>query len=176
MYGLLNQALQAYVTDTFGVAKWQEIAPGLGAFDKLSPYPDDLTVNLVTRTAAVLHTTPDAVLAAFGEYWVKYTDEQGYKLLFDIAGPSLKHFLMSLNALHDRVQQSFPKLKPPTFKTEEFDSNTLILRYFSDRQGLCPIVPGILRGLSKRFDTPIVIAEQLCARHRSDHCMFSLTF
>lgn len=174
MYGLLNQALQSYVVSTYGAATWETIAPGVTAFERMQPYPDDLTSGLVARAALVLGRTTDDVLASFGEHWVKYTDAQGYRALFDIAGPDLLDFIESLNTLHARVQHAFPGLNPPVFVSQRFVGG-LHLAYTSERRGLCPIVPGILRGLAYRFRQPIDITETACARFGDKCCLFTVT-
>jgi hypothetical protein len=180
MYGLLNAALKEFVVTTYGSASWQSIvdavAPGIENFNKMAPYPDELTVGLVVKASAVSGTDVDTLLDQFGEFWVRYTDEQGYGPLFEIAGDSLPDFLLSLNALHTRVARSFPKLRPPSFQFDRLESGRLRMHYLSERQNLCPMIPGILRGLAQRFHTQILVVEDRCARRGDAHCEFIVSF
>jgi len=176
MYGLLNAALKEFVATKYGGDTWDSIvhraAVGVTHFNKMDPYPDEMTYKLVGETAAVTGQSVDAVLDDFGEHWVAYTAAQGYGPMFDIAGDSLRDFLLSLNELHVRVGRSFPKLVPPSFRFDTTSPHSLRMHYLSQRKGLCPMVPGLLRGLSNRFKTPIQVLEDVCARRGADHCEF----
>lgn len=176
MYGLLNAALKEFVIKQHGDDAWDLVAQRAGVsgiqFNKMDPYPDALTYTLIGEIASSTSQSSDAVLDQFGEHWVAYTAAQGYGPLFDIAGDSLHDFLLSLNELHVRVGRSFPKLVPPSFRFDSSSSHTLRMHYVSQRKGLCPMVPGLLRGLSTRFKTPIQVMEDECARRGADHCEF----
>lgn len=176
MYGLLNAALKEFVVSTHGSAAWDTVTEHAGestrVYNKMEQYPDDVTYRLVGATAATTGASGDDVLDRFGEFWVKYTAEQGYGTLFDIAGDSLRDFLLSLDDLHARIGRSFPKLVPPSFRFDPIDPHTLRMHYLSPRKGLCPMIPGLLRGLSVRFKTPIRVQEDQCARRGADHCEF----
>lgn len=180
MYGLLNAALKEFVVERYGSEAWQRIAsdtaPGLADFNKLAPYPDALTYSMVGRTCEETGTSFEAIMFAFGEFWVRYTDSQGYGSLFEIAGNSLREFVMALDALHARVARGFPKLQPPSMRCEPIDERSLRMHYLTARKDLCPMIPGILSGLSKRFDTALDVTHPVCARNGAPHCEFLLVF
>jgi hypothetical protein len=180
MYGLLNGALKEFVVSKYGPETWQTIgktaAIDVTHFNKMEPYPDELTYRIVGAASAATGQSSDELLDLFGEFWVFYTAQQGYGPLFEIAGDSLRDFLASLDALHARVGRSFPKLQPPSFQFEDIDANTVRMHYHSTRRGLCPLVPGLLRGLSLRFKTQITVQEDACARRGADHCEFAVGF
>jgi hypothetical protein len=52
-----------------------------------------------------------------------------------------------------------PALRPPRFRLNVIDDTTMRLEYYSTRQGLAPMVVGLLKGLAIRFDTPVEIAH-----------------
>ena len=176
MYGLLNAALKEFVVAKHGESTWSAVTQraGVGSvqFNKMDPYPDELTYRLVGESVATTGVAADAFLDGFGEYWVEYTATQGYGPLFDIAGDSLRDFLLSLDDLHARVGRSFPKLVPPSFRFDTSNPHALRMHYLSQRKGLCPMIPGLLRGLSSLFKTPIQVLEDACARRGADHCEF----
>jgi len=180
MYGLLNAALKEFVVSTYGNDSWQRVAetsaPGIVSFNKMAPYPDALTYAMVTRACEVLGESFETVMFGFGEFWVRYTDQQGYGPLFEIAGDSLRDFLLNLDALHVRVGRSFPKLEPPSFRFETVDGRTLRMHYLTRRKDLCPMIPGILHGLSLRFKTALEVTQDTCARKGAAHCEFVLVF
>lgn len=178
MYGLVNAAIQELVCSQFGADKWEAIKKKAGVdievFNRMQPYPEDLTYNLVGAVSEVLGIPPDDVIKAFGEYWVLYTGQVGYGHMFQIAGSSLRDFLYNLDNLHSRIGQNFSQLQPPSFVCEDIDSQTLRLHYYSERAGLCPMVVGLLTGLGKRFNTKVEIEHPDCVRHHADHCEFTV--
>jgi len=163
MYGLVNKAVVDLVVSKFGQDTWDAIKKkaevDIDVFVSMEGYPDDITYRLVGAASEVLKIPPEKVLEAFGEYWVLYTAKEGYGPMLDASGKSLREFLENLDALHARVALTMSELKPPRFRLVPVDDSTMMLEYHSTRQGLAPMVVGLLRGLSIRFDTPIDIAH-----------------
>ena len=155
MYGMVNKAIQDLVTSKFGEDKWIAIKNKVGFEDdffvSMQSYPDQLTYDLVGATSETLDLAPGDVLEAFGEYWILYTAEEGYGEMLALSGSNLKEFLSNLNMLHERITHIMPDLQPPKFTVEEISSNEVNLTYESYREGLAPLVVGLLRGLGTRF-------------------------
>ena len=155
MYGLVNKAIQDLVTEKFGEEKWVEIKKLSGFQDDffvgLQSYPDDLTYTLVKNASKVLGADASVVLELFGEYWILYTAEEGYGDMLELAGDSFVDFLNNLDMLHNRVAGIMPGLIPPQFSTRNEKMNSIDLEYRSMREGLSPMVVGLIRGLGKRF-------------------------
>jgi hypothetical protein len=176
MYGLVNLAVEELIRSQFGEEKWTKVCERAGAlgitFNRMQPYPDELTYRLVAAVTEVLGISSDDALVAFGEFWVLYTGRKGYGHLFDIAGRSLVDFLHNLDNLHSRVGQNFRELNPPSFQCEDLDPKSLRLHYFTQRVGLCPMVRGLLTGLGKHFQTDIDIEHPICRRSGGEHCEF----
>lgn len=179
MYGLVNAAVQDLVCSKFGAGKWQEIKAKACVpdemFNRMAPYPDELTYKLIGAAAEVLNLAPDDVQRAFGEYWVLFTGREGFGHLFEIAGSSLRAFLLNLDNLHGRVGENFAQLRPPSFTYDEIDARTLRMHYRSERAGLCPMVVGMLNGLSLRFATRLTIEHPVCSRLGASHCEFVIS-
>lgn len=156
MYGLVNKAVQGLITKEFGEEKWNEIKTKAGFEDEIfvsmQKYDDSITYNLVGAASEVLNVSGEDLLEAFGEYWVLYTAEEGYGEMLDMAGSTFVEFLGNLNHLHMRVGDVMPELEPPSFEVETISECELRLYYSSKREGLNPMVLGLVKGLGKRFD------------------------
>jgi hypothetical protein len=157
MYGLVNQAIEDMIIAQFGEATWlkikQEAQVAPAFFENMESYPDKITYDLVSVANKVLGISSEQILEAFGEYWVLYTAQKGYGDMLTMAGHDLPTFLQNLDSLHSIVGSMMPHLQPPSFKCTNITSNQLILHYYSKRQGLAPMVIGLIRGLGKRFGT-----------------------
>ena len=164
MYGLVNRAVEGLVTEKFGVDAWQRICARAGLDDPqfvaMEAYDDAVTYGLVGAAAAELGLEPAAVLEAFGDYWTTYTIEEGYGDLLTMMGSSLDEFLDNLDSMHALIAGTMPKLMPPSFEREAKDDGSSILHYRSEREGLAPMVLGLLKGLARRFSVTITV-EQL---------------
>jgi len=161
MYGLVNKAVEELVCTRFGEQAWEAIraraGTGVDSFISMDPYPDGVTYKLVGAASEVLGLPPEAVLEAFGEFWIRYTAKEGYGQMFSMFGGSFKEFLHSLDALHTHIGLSFPQLKPPTFDCEDLGEGTYLLSYFSGREGLAPMMLGLLKGLAAVFGKQVEI-------------------
>jgi len=155
MYGLVNRSIEQLVTDKFGEAAWDRIRERAGIDDSVflasEQYPDAMTYSLVGAASAELSLTPEQVLEAFGEHWALRTAREGYGSLLDACGRTLPDFLENLPRLHDRIALMMPKLHPPTFSTSLRTPTSIRLHYSSTREGLAPMVVGLLRGLGTMF-------------------------
>ncbi len=180
MYGLVNVAIQELVVSTAGEAKWQEIKARAGinmeVFSRMQPYDDDVTYRLVGAASEVLGLPGAEVMRRFGEFWVLYTGRSGYGEMFTMAGSDMKAFLANLDNMHTRIGLNFPALQPPSFQVEDEPDGRVRLHYFSDRQGLCPMVFGLLDGLGQLFKTSVAIEHPICklTDAEADHCEFLL--
>ncbi|WP_372974394.1 heme NO-binding domain-containing protein [Muriicola sp.] len=155
MYGLVNKAAQDFVIEGHGEEVWQIIKTKAGvdevAFVSMQPYPDEITYNIVGAASEHLGANPDDILEAFGQYWIKFTMEEGYSHVLDLAGRTFPEFLNNLNNMHAHIAQSFTELKPPTFFCETIDAHTFKFEYHTERPGLVRFVKGLLLGLGERF-------------------------
>lgn len=178
MYGLVNVAIQELVTNKFGEDKWNLIKKKAGVesvvFSRMEQYSDQISYRLVGAASEVLELPPDEIMKAFGEFWVLFTGKSGYGHLFGMAGNSLKDFLYNLDNLHTRVGQNFVHLQPPSFQFDDLGDGKLMMHYYSDRAGFCPMLFGLVRGLGAMFKTEVSIEHPTCSRDGADHCEFLL--
>jgi hypothetical protein len=180
MYGLVNKAIQDMVCSRFDEKTWEEIKQKaeieVDVFIRMEAYPDEITHRLVKAASAVLNLTPQEIMQAFGEYWVQYTAQEGYGELMDMSGDNLVEFLENLDNLHARVGISFPKLQPPSFECADTDEESLNLHYRSTREGLAPMVIGLVKGLGQRFDTEVEISQTQSREEGAEHDEFLVKY
>jgi hypothetical protein len=62
-----------------------------------------------------------------------------------------------------------PELAPPQFSTRNQQSNSIELEYRSHRNGMIPMLRGLIQGLGKRFDM-VVKTEQIEFKDKGDLC------
>ena len=180
MYGLVNKAVEDLAIQLGGSALWSAIVDRAGlktpVFVAMEAYDDALTFRLVEAASAILGLSQSEVLEAFGAHWVLYTGREGYGPLLSAMGATLPQFLGNLDAMHSRVALSMPALRPPSFACEELDAQSLLLRYWSERPGLAPMVTGLLRGLGARFHLDVTVTATTPRPDGVDHDTFLVTY
>ncbi|MEM9131583.1 MAG: heme NO-binding domain-containing protein [Actinomycetota bacterium] len=152
---MVNRAITDLVISTKGEAAWEAVCARAGldirSFDNTRTYDDAITYDLVAAAAAELDLDPATVLEAFGRHWILFTGREGWGPLFAMAGDSLETFVEGLDGLHARVVATMPQCRMPSFAVERAADGALLVDYRSDRDGLAPMVLGLLNGLAEHF-------------------------
>jgi hypothetical protein len=180
MYGLVNKGIEQFIVARYGAPAWQRITERAGevpeVFISMEAYPDPLTYSLVGAAVEELSVGAAELLEAFGEYWILYTAEQGYGGLLEVSGANLEEFLRNLDSLHARVALTYTELRPPSFKVVAAGERCVDLHYHSGREGLAPMMIGLLKGLSKRFDEPIEVEQTSARSQDAPYDVFRVTW
>jgi len=161
MYGVVNKAIEDLVKVNFGIEKWDAVKKRSGIevdyFLSNEPYDDAVTYQLAAAVSEEMQMPVGKVLEAFGEWWVLKTAKEKYGGLMQAGGNNLKEFLINLPLFHNRIMLMYPKLTPPEFKISDIEDKSVQVHYFSKREGLQEFVRGLLSGLGKMYETPVVI-------------------
>ena len=161
MYGLVNRAVEDLVKQMKGDDGWRRVCAhaqvGSDGFVAVRSYPDDVTHRLVGSVSREMDLPAEKVLEAFGEYWILYTAEQGYGDMLRSAGAGVREVLGNLNDMHGRIETAFPEMTLPYFFVEDVGDDEFELIYESSRDGLAPMVIGLVRGLAGRFGQRVEI-------------------
>jgi hypothetical protein len=179
MYGLVNKAVEQLVKVQFGEDKWIEIKNRAGVdgnFVAMGSYPDEVTYKLVGAASEVLGAPAEAILEAFGEHWIQYTVDEGYGSMMSLYGDSVFEFLHNMNSLHSQIRLTFPELKPPSITCDELPGGQLQVNYISERDGLAPMLVGLLKGLGKRFGTPVEVEAVVLENAPVGHATYTVSY
>ncbi|XP_049634437.1 guanylate cyclase soluble subunit beta-2-like [Suncus etruscus] len=114
-------------------------------------YDDIITINLIQEACKVLGVSMETVLKLFGEYFFKFCKMSGYDRMLRTLGGNLMEFIENLDALHSYLALSYQEMNAPSFRVERRADGEMLLHYYSDRSGLCHIVPGIIEAVAKDF-------------------------
>ena len=163
MNGLVNRAIEQLVISMKGEAGWRGVCAHAGVaadgFVSMQNYDDDITFRLVKAVSERLELQPEQVLEALGEYWITYTADEGYGALMAAGGTHLREFLSNLDDMHGRVETIFAQLRIPLFRVEDVSDTEYRLYYTSEREGLAPMVLGLVKGLAKRFKQSVEVVQ-----------------
>lgn len=154
MLGWINDCVEKLVISKFGLEAWHTIKRKAGCtvpdggFYKLDVYTDKSTVDLVVAATEVSGLSAEVVLETFGAFFVEYVRDEGYENLLLCQGSNLKDFMANINAMHQHLQDTFPKkMIMPQFWVEDDESGdgSLLLHYNSKRGSLlAPVAKGVV--------------------------------
>ena len=163
MYGMVNLAVEQLICENYGTETWNQIKKKAGVtvshFVNMESYDDAITYNLVGAASEILETPVNKLLESFGEYFIMFTAKEGYGEMLKLGGKTFPEYLSNLNMLHFRIGNMMPHLVPPTFQVSNVTENSLTLTYISEREGLSPMVLGLIKGLGKILGSPCEIKE-----------------
>lgn len=154
MYGIINQSIQELILKEFGEETWLRILNKSGVdvaeFQNHEVYDDSYTYKLAGAISEILDTKLENVLKMFGEFWIIEISQKKYPSMMATGGSCFKEFMLNLPTFHNRVYLTYPKLIAPEFKVRE-DNESLLVEYHSAREGLAPLMEGMLIGITKMF-------------------------
>ncbi|XP_071136356.1 guanylate cyclase soluble subunit beta-2-like [Mytilus edulis] len=164
MYGHIHLCIKELVLDKFGQEVWDKILEKSVLhegtdFLVFQSYHDDKTFALVGAVCAVSGIPLDTVLEVFGEYFVQYCFRHGYDQLLRTLGKDFISFIQNLDALHANLQRTYSKLRPPSFRCERKDADSVYLHYFTERTGLHPIVKGVVKVVAREIYNQVAEME-----------------
>ena len=102
----------------------------------------------------------------FGEYWVGFSKATAVGKLIDQGSETLIDRIKGLDEMHERIQLTMPHLNPPSFDFEEMPDGNHRLHYISNRDGLAPMVIGLLQGMAKECGVGIAVELASKPSHR----------
>ncbi|KAL4656927.1 guanylate cyclase soluble subunit beta-2-like [Arapaima gigas] len=153
-YGFINTCLKSLVIEKFGEETWENLrilAEVQETFMTYEIYDDILTLRLVQEACKMLDVSSEVVLKLFGEYFFSFCKTSGYDTMLRTLGGNLVEFIENLDALHSYLALSYEEMNAPSFRVEKTEDGKMLLHYYSDRKGLCHIVPGIIEAVAKDF-------------------------
>ena len=178
MYGMVNDAVRTFIVKHHGEDAWAKICDDADVttreFEQLLTYDDDITYRLVGAISKHLGADASAVLEVFGQYWPEYAKGTAVGNMIKFGGESFIDTLESLDEMHQRVKIAMPDLRPPSFELEAVDEQNYRLHYFSEREGLAPMVVGLLHGLAVQHEISIEVEHTEKKGVSGDHDVFGI--
>lgn len=125
--------------------------------------------------ALLADVDPPTVLEMFGKMFFEFCQESGYDEILKVLGGTTHDFLENLDALHDHLATIYPGMRAPSFRCSKLDDGTLVLHYYSEREGLENIVIGIVKTVAKSLHNADIEVKVIKAKSETcDHVQFGI--
>ena len=155
MHGLINKALQAFLTQTYGDALWRRVADdarlGFDGFEAMLTYDPVLTDRVLDAACRALGRDRDGLLEDMGTFLVTSPALPGIRRLLRFCGASFEELLLSLDDLPDRVQLAVPDLRLPAITVDDTGRAVFRVTCQPGLPGLAPVVLGLLRAMADDY-------------------------
>lgn len=155
MHGLVNRALQSFLSDTYGADRWRTIARAAGldgtGFEAMLTYDDAVTAGLLDAASEALQKPPSDLLEDLGTYLVSHPNMARLRRLLRFGGDGFVDFLHSLDDLPGRARLAVPDLDVPAMVLTERGDGLYRLECRADPRDLCHVVLGALRSMADDY-------------------------
>ena len=155
MHGLVNRALQRFLTDTYGKEIWDEVqsqaALPFDGFESMLHYEDRFTGDVISAASAVLLKDRCAVLEDLGTYLLSHPNQEGLRRLMRFGGDTFFDFLQSLDDLSGRARLALPDLDMPDLVIHQHSQTRFVLAVRWGQPGAGSVFLGALRAMADDY-------------------------
>ncbi len=161
MHGMINRAIQRFVTDTYGAERWTCVASaaelGFTDFEAMLVYDAALTQRVLDAVCGDLEKPCEEVLEDIGTYLVSHPNAEALRRLLRFGGVDFVEFLHSLDDLPDRARLAVPDLDLPELDLYEHSPNRFALTVRGSPDGFGHVMMGVLRTLADDYGALVLL-------------------
>jgi hypothetical protein len=164
MHGLINRAIQRFVTDSYGEAKWLAATKDAGLefsdFEAMWTYDDEITPKILASVCGVLDRPYEELLEDIGTYLVSHSNVAALRRLLRFGGVNFVEFLHSLDDLPDRARLAVADLDLPRIELREITSQHYALRCHEEDRGWGFLFMGVLRAMADDYGALVYLEHK----------------
>ncbi|MDA0923635.1 MAG: heme NO-binding domain-containing protein [Proteobacteria bacterium] len=157
MHGMVNRALQGFLTSTYGDAVWAEVRSQAGLpfddFEAMLSYPDPMTSACFEAASHVLHKDHGTLLEDFGIWLVTDPNLEPVRRLLRFSGARFEDFLHALEDLDERGRLVLPALDLPRMTVSQLGDGRFVIDAAWSLAGVSAILTGCLRAMADDYGT-----------------------
>ena len=155
MHGLINRAIQCFVSDSYGSDKWVEATRRAELefveFEAMMFYDDDITPRLLDVISALLNRPRNDIMEDLGTYLVSHPNVEALRRLLRFGGVTFVDFLHSLDELPDRARLAVSDLRLPRIELREHSASSFSLECACPIAGYGHVMMGVLRTMADDY-------------------------
>ncbi|MEM1130307.1 MAG: heme NO-binding domain-containing protein [Pseudomonadota bacterium] len=164
MHGLMNRAVQCFLTDTYGAALWRSVAEStdlsLSGFESVLVYDDAVTDAVIAAAGTRLDKSRDALLEDLGTYLVSHQNTEALRRLLRFGGENFIEFLHSLDDLPGRARLAVPDFDMPAFELRDLSDGRFRLVCRWHQSGFSFVMMGVLRALADDYGALVFLDHE----------------
>lgn len=161
MHGLINKAVEGFVTDTYGDLVWKNVVALAELdephFEAMMLYDRAVTPRVVACAAQIIGADREDFLQSLGTYLVSHPSGQGIRRLLRFGGVNFVDFLYSLDDLRDRARLAVSELDLPKLELREHTSSQFSVTVRSEFDGFGHVLVGLLTAMADDYGALIMM-------------------
>lgn len=161
MHGLINRAIQAFVTSTYGGDRWNEVMDqaGLGFrdFEAMLIYTDEQSNKMLSAMEMVIKRPLAEMLEDMGTFLVSNPQVESLRRLLRFGGVNYVEFLHSLDDLPGRARLAVSDLHLPGLELLEQAPGQFELVCQPGLPGYANVMVGILRAMADDYGDLVIL-------------------
>jgi hypothetical protein len=155
MHGLINRAIQAFVTTTYGADRWEKVMEvselGFTEFEAMLFYTEDQSNRMLSAMERVLERPLPEMLEDMGTFLVSNPQVEALRRLLRFGGVTYVEFLHSLDDLPDRARLAVSDLRLPGLELIEQSQDQFELICQPGLPGYGYVLMGVLRAMADDY-------------------------
>lgn len=171
MHGLINRAVQAFVSSTYGEGRWADVMDasdlGFTEFEAMLVYPDEQSERMLRAVEQNLERPLPEILEDLGTFLVSNPQVEALRRLLRFGGVNYVDFLHSLDDLPDRVRLAVSDLRLPGLELIEQAPGQFELLCQPGVPGYAQVMTGVLRAMADDYGA-LVFLEQSGSQDGAD--------
>lgn len=164
MHGLINRAIQAFVTSTYGIERWTELMEradlGFTEFEAMLIYPDDQSQRMLKSLESSLDRPLPEILEDLGTFLVSNPQVESLRRLLRFGGVNYSEFLHSLDDLPDRARLAVSDLHLPGLELMEQAPGSFELWCQPGIPGYAQVLMGVLRAMADDYGSLVILDHE----------------
>lgn len=164
MLGLVNSAVEVFLRETYGPARWREVRMQAGfdfeRFEPLLTYDRQVTDRLLVAASQVLDRPSDVLLEDLGHWLVAARSGGRLRRLLRFGGASFGDFLLSLEDLPARARLALAELDLPALRLASGLEGEFLLHWDEPFAGAGAILSGVLRSMADDYGALVLIDRE----------------
>ncbi|MGC9418264.1 MAG: heme NO-binding domain-containing protein [Rhodovulum sp.] len=155
MHGLINRAIQCFLSDIYGAECWSHVAHTAGVepggFEAMLTYEDALTDAVLDAAADRLGLPREMLLEDMGTYLVSNKDFEALRRLLRFGGENFLEFLFTIDDLPERARLAVPDLELPDIELTEDAAEGFVIHVRGGWPGVEFVLQGMLRAMADDY-------------------------
>lgn len=164
MHGLMNRAIECFMRDTYGDARWTEVVCAaqleFDVFEAMLRYETALTWRVLDAITVTLGKPREDLLEDIGTYLVSHPQTEPLRRLLRFGGVTFVDFLHSLDELPERARLAVDDLNLPPLELRDHAANTFSLTIRSEFRGFGHVMIGVLRAMADDYGALVMLDHQ----------------
>lgn len=164
MHGLMNRAIECFMRDTYGDARWSDVVRQaqleFDGFEAMLRYEPALTWRVLDAITETLGKPRDDVLEDIGTYLVSHPKTEPLRRLLRFGGVTFVEFLHSLDELPERARLAVDDLHLPPLELHDHSDNRFSLTIRADKPGFGHVMIGVLRAMADDYGALVMLEHQ----------------